>query len=126
LDDREKAAAAWKRSVQMFPYSTSHQKLAQYYQQKQQTVARDRHFAKAALYSGMKAFREYKLPPAEQAIRLSLKFNPDDAQAWYFLAEIHLRLKNTPAAITAFKRCRAVDPYHSRAIQQLGRLTDRN
>ena len=55
------------------------------------------------------------------------EFDPNDADAWYFLGSTHSQLKQYPEAIEAFEHALKIDPLHasaqfglSRAYQQSG------
>lgn len=122
--EEAKAAEILEQVAQIMPTVEIHQTLANYYQAEKQIEKRDYHLAKAAKLESMMAFRSNRLPAAQEAGARSVKLNPNDAQAWFYLAESERFLDHPAQAKKAYQRCLKLNPNYGRAIRALERMND--
>ena len=103
----------------MSPRVEVHKKLAHYYRQNDDATKRDFHLGKMALLEGQNLYRNNKISAAIPYLQQATKYNDQDAQAWFYLAESQRCLLETEQAIMAYQKCLIIAPNHGRALKQL-------
>jgi tetratricopeptide (TPR) repeat protein len=111
----EEGIATWERAARMLSGADVHAKLARAYERRGDAAAARRHRAAAARDAGIAAYRRDELPRARAALAESVEIEPQDADAWFWLSEVHQAEGDAARAREAAERCLLIDPEHPRA-----------
>ena len=114
---------AWTRATRLGAggrVKMAYYKLALHFEKTGDTRAARRNHAMAYLAAAHEVFWNKKPAEAQEPLEKALEYDPEIAQAWYYLGEIHRLQRNTDLARKAYDRCLSIDPNFGRAIT--GRL----
>jgi predicted Zn-dependent protease len=110
----------WSESVRLRENQAAERRLAQTY--RQQPEVEQEHLAKMLLATGIDACEEGDPENTAAAMTESLKLEPEQSMAWYFLGEARrVQGKDGPAR-EAYQHCLEIDPDHGRAREALAVL----
>ena len=124
--DLRKAEQTWQRALRMGgginTVETLNNKLADLYKRTQDDEKKKFHQARAQFATGVIMFRRNMLDDARALISQAVEVDPENGQAWFYLAETQRFLKRPDEARKAYERCLTLDPFHGRAKLGLSRL----
>jgi Tfp pilus assembly protein PilF len=122
IDD---AVAAWKQAEQLGITSELkyvHTELSNHFQKSGDVAASKRHASMASLADGQRFFGADDMAAARTPLEKAVASDPENAAAWFYLAEVHRIANRMSDAEKAYQRCLQIDSENGRAHRGLALL----
>jgi len=119
-----RAVEVWQRALRLSPNVPLHKMLAKYYDEQGETALRDQHLGEAALLEVKLNYWNNQIAAAQQSAHQARKIAPQNAQVWFYSAQIERALGNLEGARSGYTRCVELNPQHGRAIRELKSLAE--
>ncbi|WP_145033527.1 tetratricopeptide repeat protein [Caulifigura coniformis] len=116
----DQALEIYLRVLQMRPDSEIHRRLSLCFERVKDADKARFHTARALCYEGIEAFRRNELPEALAALNESVRLDPAQDLAWFYLGEAESSSGNQLMARQAYEKCLVLNPHFGRAAVVLG------
>ncbi len=113
----EDAAEFWKQALLVEPDMQAHLNLKDYYEKQGNAEQAAWHSSRALVLQGRALFRSNRPDQADAIFQQAVEDDPQNAEGWFFHAEMNNYLGNVEVARSAYDRCLELDPLYGRAIQ---------
>lgn len=118
----DEAVNQWEHAIRVGLAGRAHSRLADYHAKMEDQKKSDYHRAIATRIEGLYYLRQDRVEDAMKRFESAVKFDAENADAWFYLGECQRILNEAAAADSAYRKCLAVNPFHGRAKRSLKRL----
>lgn len=117
------ALDTYLRALKLRPNDQIHGRLKQVFEESGEAAQAQSHAAHELMHRGMNAYRRGELRSALNALEAAVELDPEEAQAWFSLAETLRAGGAFEQAEQAYARCLEIAPNHRRAQIGQNRLS---
>ncbi|MCG6157994.1 tetratricopeptide repeat protein [Rubinisphaera margarita] len=123
-DRLDEAADYWHQALLIDPDMQVHMNLKDYFRNQGDAEKSAWHSSRALVLQGRALYRSNRPEQADALFQQAVEEDPQNAEGWFFHAEMNHDLGNTEVARAAYQKCLEIDPLHGRAVRALGTLRD--